>query len=65
MNTVMLDYLCIQIFHNEIDFDLYFHFATYSRTRSYHPFKLQPLLLINQDLTSLRFFHLCFETVII
>ena len=55
MNTVMLDYLCIQSFHNEIDIPLYLHFATYSRTRSYHPFNLHPLLLINQDLTSLFF----------
>ena len=57
MNTSMLDYLCSQIFMVKLisHFDLYLHFATYSRAISYHPFNLQPLLLINQDLTSLSF----------
>ena len=58
MNTVMLDYLCIQIFIIKLisHFDLYLHFATYSRTISYHPFNLHLLSLINQDLTSFCFF---------
>ena len=58
MNTVMQDYLSIQIFIMKLisHFDLYLHFATYSRTRSYYPFNLEPLSLNNQDLTSPCFF---------
>ena len=51
MNTVMLDYLFF-IMKLISHFDLYLHFATYSRTRSYHPFNLQSLSLINQELTN-------------
>ena len=50
---VMLDYLCIQIFHNEIDILICTSTLQHIQEQEATTLNFQPLSLINQDLTSL------------